>query len=498
MPPRAGRRLLLAMAAVCAGAGLAAAPSPRPSAGRTGAAPSILLITLDTTRADHVGPRAGGSLTPNLDALAARGMRYTRALTSSPLTLPAHCSLLSGLDPTAHGVHDNGTAILPSDVPTLATVLSARGYTTGAFVASRVLDRRFGLARGFATYDDAMTAERMGELGYPERDAAAVTTAALGWAARVPAGRPVVPLDPLLRRARAIPAAGRAHGRDHRGALRGRGGVRGPRDRPAAGRAAQGSGHRGRGGRSRGDARRARRGRPRHLPVSREPRGAADPGRPRRPARRRAHAGGRQSRPARDAARPRRRREWRLRAAAPRARVHAESGGDDLQRDLAARHRLRMERLARGVGRAVAVRRRAAAGALRLRVRSGGGAQPRRRAGGRGASPESGARVAGREPPARARRRRRRSTPRSRRRCAASATTRARAGRAAGPSTPRTASRSCASSIARRSCGNPGACAKRSRRSRASWTRAPATSRSCRAWPRRRRRRAAARPASRP
>jgi arylsulfatase A-like enzyme/Flp pilus assembly protein TadD len=145
---------------------------------------------LDTTRADHVGPRAGGSFTPNLDAVAARGMRYTRALTSSPLTLPAHCSLLSGLDPPAHGVHDNGTATLPSDVPTLATVLSARGYATGAFVASRVLDRRFGLARGFATYDDAMTAERMGEQGYPERDAAAVTAAALGWAARVPAGRP--------------------------------------------------------------------------------------------------------------------------------------------------------------------------------------------------------------------------------------------------------------------------------------------------------------------
>jgi choline-sulfatase len=192
MPSRSGACRALAAAALAAWAasGLAAAPEPRPPA-RRAVAPSILLITLDTTRADHVGPRAGaGSLTPSLDALAARGMRYARALTSSPLTLPAHCSLLSGLDPPAHGVHDNGTAALPPDVPTVATVLSARGYVTGAFVASRVLDRRFGLARGFDTYDDAMTAERMGEQGYPERDAAAVTTAALAWAARVPARRP--------------------------------------------------------------------------------------------------------------------------------------------------------------------------------------------------------------------------------------------------------------------------------------------------------------------
>ena len=170
-----------------AAGGLLALAAPAPAA----AAPSILLVTLDTTRNDHVGPRAGRpSLTPNIDAVAARGLRYTRALTSSPLTLPAHCSLLTGLDPRAHGVHDNGTASLPADVPTLATTLAARRYATGAFVASRVLDKRFGLARGFAAYDDAMTEERIGEQGYPERDAAAVTTAALTWAARQPAAQP--------------------------------------------------------------------------------------------------------------------------------------------------------------------------------------------------------------------------------------------------------------------------------------------------------------------
>jgi choline-sulfatase len=143
---------------------------------------SLLLLTLDTTRADHLGCYGGrGARTPTLDALAARGTRYRRALSPAPLTLPAHCTLLTGLDPPEHGVRDNGTAVLPAEIPTLATRLAARGYATAAFVASRVLDRRFGLARGFALYDDHMPAEEIGEYGYPQRDAAQVTTAALGW-----------------------------------------------------------------------------------------------------------------------------------------------------------------------------------------------------------------------------------------------------------------------------------------------------------------------------
>jgi arylsulfatase A-like enzyme/Flp pilus assembly protein TadD len=150
------------------------------------AQPDVVLITLDTTRADAVG--AG---TPVLEALARRGTRYTRAISPAPLTLPAHCSLLTGLEPIAHGVHDNGTAALPPDIPTIATELERRGYTTGAFVASRVLDRRFGLARGFDLYDDAIAAEQFGEFGYPERDAAQVTTAALAWASKQPAARPI-------------------------------------------------------------------------------------------------------------------------------------------------------------------------------------------------------------------------------------------------------------------------------------------------------------------
>ncbi len=145
------------------------------------ASTSLVLLTLDTTRADALGAYGSEAETPALDALARRGTRYARALTSAPLTLPAHASLLTGLEATRHGILDNGTASLDPNVATLATVLAERGYRTGAFVASRVLDRRFGLGRGFELYDDLMTAEHLGEYGYPERDAAAVTTAALAW-----------------------------------------------------------------------------------------------------------------------------------------------------------------------------------------------------------------------------------------------------------------------------------------------------------------------------
>ena len=162
------------------------APVPRPVA-----RPSLILLTLDTTRGDHLGAQGSHpGLTPNLDALAGRGARYARAISPTPLTLPAHCSLLTGKDPSGHGVHDNGTTSLPADVPTLARTLADRGYVTAAFVSSRVLDRRFGLDRGFGVYDDRMAAEWIGEYGYPERDAAAVTTAALAWAAARPKGRP--------------------------------------------------------------------------------------------------------------------------------------------------------------------------------------------------------------------------------------------------------------------------------------------------------------------
>lgn len=170
---------LLAFPTLLLAALLALAAKPAPP-------PSVILLTLDTTRADAVG-----SGTPVLSALAARGTRWNQAVTPTPLTLPAHASLLTGLAPPEHGLRDNGTAVLPKDVPTLAAAFSARGYATAAFVASRVLDRRFGLVRGFGHYDDKAPAEQIGEYGYPERNARQMTDAALEWLAKRPAGKPL-------------------------------------------------------------------------------------------------------------------------------------------------------------------------------------------------------------------------------------------------------------------------------------------------------------------
>ena len=130
------------------GAPVPAAPAIRPN---------VLLITLDTTRADRLGSYGyAGASTPNLDRLAAAGVRFNRALSSAPLTLPAHASVMTGRHPYTHGVRNNGHFTLADDVPTLAASFEAAGYETAAFVSSFVLDRQFGLARGFMRYDDAL------------------------------------------------------------------------------------------------------------------------------------------------------------------------------------------------------------------------------------------------------------------------------------------------------------------------------------------------------
>jgi arylsulfatase A-like enzyme len=144
---------------------------------------NLLLITLDTFRADRLGANDNGqSLTPNLDALAASGLSFEEALTSVPLTLPSHSTILSGLEPPRHGVHDNGASVFPREPPTLATLLKARGYATGAFVGAYVLDRRFGLARGFDVYDDRIEGppEGASELE-SERPCEVVIAAAREW-----------------------------------------------------------------------------------------------------------------------------------------------------------------------------------------------------------------------------------------------------------------------------------------------------------------------------
>jgi len=126
-----------------------------PDAKRSVRAANVLLVTLDTVRADHLGCYGYSSAeTPALDGLARDGVRFTQAMAAAPLTLPSHATLLTGLVPPRHAVHQNGAAALPPGVPTLAQSMRARGYRTGAFVGSFVLDHRFGLDRGFDLYDD--------------------------------------------------------------------------------------------------------------------------------------------------------------------------------------------------------------------------------------------------------------------------------------------------------------------------------------------------------
>ena len=144
---------------------------------------SVLLVTLDTLRADRAGAWGGpAGLTPALDALAARGLVFEEALASVPLTLPSHATLFTGLEAPRHGVHDNGTYVVPADVETLATRLDAAGYETGAFVGAYVLDRRFGLARGFDQYDDRIARNERGpSVLESERRCGEVVDAAAAW-----------------------------------------------------------------------------------------------------------------------------------------------------------------------------------------------------------------------------------------------------------------------------------------------------------------------------
>jgi arylsulfatase A-like enzyme/Tfp pilus assembly protein PilF len=136
------------------------------------ARPSILLVTLDTTRADAIGPDAKGVETPAFDALAARGRRFTQAYATVPETLPSHTSMMTGLYPAGHGVHENGRR-LSDQTPLLAERLRGAGYRTAAFVSTFTLARRFGLARGFDVYDDELPA------GAVERSSRDTTDAAL-------------------------------------------------------------------------------------------------------------------------------------------------------------------------------------------------------------------------------------------------------------------------------------------------------------------------------
>ncbi len=153
---------------------------------------NVLLVTLDTTRADFIGCYGKESArTPNLDRLAAQGFLFERAYSSNPVTQAAHSTILTGVYPMAHGVRDNGLFKLPAGRDTLAELLKAHGFATGAAVGGFPLTVELGTGQGFDFYDDDLTADRLDYRGrpdqrqhatwYDERPASHVNDAILPW-----------------------------------------------------------------------------------------------------------------------------------------------------------------------------------------------------------------------------------------------------------------------------------------------------------------------------
>lgn len=140
---------------ICAGLLLLAGcgePDPPSAPALASSPPSILLVTLDTARADAFGFEGGPARTPTLDALAAEST-ILRGYATAPMTLPSHTSMMTGLYPAEHGVHENARR-LPDSVPVLAETLQTAGYSTAAFLSAVPLDASFGLDRGFDVYQD--------------------------------------------------------------------------------------------------------------------------------------------------------------------------------------------------------------------------------------------------------------------------------------------------------------------------------------------------------
>jgi arylsulfatase A-like enzyme/Tfp pilus assembly protein PilF len=184
---------------------------------------NLLLITLDTTRADRLGAYGfTGIETPNLDRLAREGVLFEHAVAAAPLTLPAHSSIFTGKYPPAHGVRDNGGFFLDDRETTLAERLQSRGFETGGFVGAYVLDHKWGVAQGFKTYFDNfdLTKYQSLSLGSVDRPGNEVADKALDWLGRMSSSRffgwvhfydahsPYTPPEPFATRYRDHPYVG--------------------------------------------------------------------------------------------------------------------------------------------------------------------------------------------------------------------------------------------------------------------------------------------------
>lgn len=183
----AGRAWLLASLPLALTAALAAAPAKPPAkpaaTAKPAVRPDVVLITIDTLRADALGFSGNKKVeTPVLDRLAAAGRVFPNAHAHNVVTLPSHTNILTGLYPYQHGVRDNTGFKLGESVPTLATTLRAAGYATGAFVSAYPLDSEFGLDRGFQVYDDRFTeGSDATEFVMPERRGDQTLARALAW-----------------------------------------------------------------------------------------------------------------------------------------------------------------------------------------------------------------------------------------------------------------------------------------------------------------------------
>jgi arylsulfatase A-like enzyme len=165
---------------------------------------NVLLVTIDTLRADALGSYGGAAATPALDRLAAEGVRFDFAHAHAVVTLTSHASILTGTYPFQHGLRDNSGYRLPAGTRTAATLLNSAGYETAAFVGAFPLHSRFGLNQGFDRYDDHFGETRAPtEFVMPERPGSQVV--AVGWGSWVEA---VVCVGPSVRSARAVHAAG--------------------------------------------------------------------------------------------------------------------------------------------------------------------------------------------------------------------------------------------------------------------------------------------------
>ena len=144
---------------------------------------NVVIITMDTTRADHLACYGnGGVKTPHIDGMARRGVLFANAFTASPSTLPGHSTILTGLYPYHHGARANGSYHLPADQTTLAEILKQQGYATAGTVSAYVLDGRFGLDQGFDRYDDDLTkGVQYGDHTFRERPAEYTNESVFSW-----------------------------------------------------------------------------------------------------------------------------------------------------------------------------------------------------------------------------------------------------------------------------------------------------------------------------